>query len=306
MRQTRAALWLCLLPLASCGGGDGSGGNGPAPTGLLKVAATGLPAGYTAPYTVLHDGAPIATDALPAGDSLLYPGLAFGTYVVKWGNRITQTGGETFTWAAAPDTVVLAASDSLYLVTGHYAAITGGLVIAPTGPAGTGVQYHVEPLAGGTSTYAVAQVDLPARVWNLAPGTYRVVPSPSTNVVNGIGRRITSDTMQALVVVGPTVDTVQPVFRPLEAVVEAVVLGLPAGARGYWGITDVGGSWSVGGSAPGGSSLLLISFTGNATALWSDVVVNDTTYVASYDPGPFPISFGFPFLRSDTIRYAPQ
>ena len=306
MRLTRALLASCLLLSVACGGTDSSGGNGPAPTGVLKVAATGLPAGYTAPYTLLRDGVSIATDALSAGDSLLYPGLALGTYVVKWGNRITQTGGATFTWGASADTVVLAAPDILYLATGHYAAITGGLVIAPTGPAGTGIQYHLEPIAGGTATWAVAQVDLPARVWNLAPGAYRVVPTPSSNIVDGIGRTITSDTIQALVVAGPAVDTVQPDFRPLEAVVEVVVLGLPTGARGYWGITDVGGAWSVGGSAPGGKSPLPVPHAGSATAFWADVVFNDTTWVASYDPGPFPITIGFPILRSDTIRYAPQ
>lgn len=305
MRLTPAMLAACLL-LAACGGSDASGGPGPAPTAVLKVAATGLPAGYTAPYTLLKDGAPVATDALSAGDSLLYAGLAYGTYVVKWGNRITRTGGDTFTWAATADTVILAAADVVYLATGEYAAITGGLILAPSGPPGTGVWYALQPQAGGFPVNALAQVDLPARVSNLAPGAYLLVPRAQTNVVNGLSREVGADTLQVLVTVGPALDTIRPVFRPLDAMLEAVVLGLPTGLRAGWGITDTGGSWSVGGSAPTGTTFLRVVSEGTATALWGDVFVGDTTYIPAYDSGPFPVAFGFPILRSDTIRYAPH
>ncbi len=305
MRPATSLTLLLLLPIAACGGGEGDGGSGPAPTGALHLATSGLPAGYTAPYTVRRDGMLLASAALTAGDSVVIPALPFGTYAVQWGPRVTQTGGDNFTWGAPDDTVEIAAVDTTIGVTGRYVPLTGGLVFEAVGPVGSTIWYKLEPIAGGPAVVAWASAGVAWHTSNLRPGTYRVVPHPSTNRVDGLTREVTSDTLQALVTAG-ALDTVRPVLRPLEAVLEVVVVGLPPGATAFWGLTDVGGSWSIVGSAGPGGSYHLIPRQGQGIPDWSDVVIGDTTYLPSFNAGPVSIRFGFPVLRTDTVRYAPQ
>ncbi|MBK7922502.1 MAG: hypothetical protein IPJ95_02585 [Gemmatimonadetes bacterium] len=111
--RARAVLLATLL--AACGGGDG-GGSGPAGSGHLAVAVSGLPAGAAARVTVTG---PNGYDKDLSASAMLN-GLQEGTYRVSTGYVNAQA--QTWTASAAPDSVVVADGDTAQVAV----AYTGG------------------------------------------------------------------------------------------------------------------------------------------------------------------------------------
>jgi len=301
------SLPLVFAVLAACSGGE-PGGTAPQPTASLTVAATGLPVGFTAPFTVFREGQTVATAALSGSETRTYQGLPYGRYVVRWGQRVALINGDIHTYAAAEDTTMVAGADPPAVVTGEFSPITGGIEVSPTGaPPGVSLNFRVYPLAGGPSSPSTAIVGSPRRVTNLSPGAYLLVFYETINLVNGLYQSVISpDTLLATVAVGATLTPVAPVYRARYAMIDVVVLGLPADLKAPWGYTNLISSFSSGSSVPPGPARLFIPYEGAMLAEWGTVTARDTTWVATYNPGPFAIVPSFTPVAGDTIRYAAQ
>jgi hypothetical protein len=307
LSPSRRCLSPLLAVLAACGGGE-SGGAGPQADGRLTVTATGLPDGYTAPFTVVRAGQTVAIDAVSGSVPRTYGGLLHGRCVVGWGNRTARVSGDTLTFAAAEDTVQVTASEPPPVATGEFAIITGGMEVIPTGaPSGVALFFQVWPPGGGPVFGSVAVIGAPRRLTNLAPGAYSLVFYEGPSLVDGEYRTaISPDTLLAAVRVGTALTPVAPVFLPRDAVIDVVVTGLPADLRAPWGYTNLAGSFSVGGLVPPGPARLFVPYGGDFVAEWGVVTARDTTWTAIYNPGPFTLVPSFTPIPGDTIRYAPQ
>lgn len=304
---SRRYLPLLLAVLVACGG-EGSGGTAPPPNGRLTVRATGLPDGYTAPLTVFRAGQTVAVDAVSGSVPRTYVGLLHGRYVVRWGNRTARVSGDTLTFAAAEDTIQVNASEPPPVATGEFAIITGGMEVVPTGaPSGVALFFQVWPPGGGPVFGSVAVIGAPRRLTNLAPGAYSLVFYEGPSLVDGEYRTVFSpETLLANVTVGTVLTTVAPVFLPRDAVIDVVVAGLPADLQAPWGYTNLAGSFSVGSIVPPGPARLFIPYGGDFLAEWGAVTARDTTWAATYNPGPFSLTPSFTVIQGDTIRYAAQ
>lgn len=293
--------------LAACGGG-GTGESGGAQTGVLTVAASGIPAGYTAPYTVLRDGAPVLSGALTAAETRSHPGLPYGDYVVRWDPRTVSDSGDRFTYAAAADTTVVAAADPPYLVTGEYAVTSAGfLVIAIGGPAGAAVGFTGSRLGSDTVLHGVAVVGQPARFSNLRPGQYTLTFFRGTSVVDGFIRQVYSlDTLVIEAVASPVLARDTVLLLPYEGFVRLVIEGLPPSIHAQGSFVEANGLWREDPRIPAGPYDLAFYDSGTAYASWAPVTVGDTTWVPSFSAGPYSIAPSFPLLATDTIRYVAQ
>lgn len=298
---------LLLAVLVACGG-QGTNEGGVQPTGTLAVAATGLPDGYTAAFAVLRDGAPVLSGALSGAEIRSYPGLPYGAYVVRWDPRTTSDSGDSFTYAAAADTTMVADADPPYLVTGEYAVTSAGfVVIASGGPAGAAAGFTGSRLGSDTVLNGVATVGVPARFSNLRPGHYTITFRRSNAVVDGLVRQVYStDTLIFQAVASPVMarDTVQ--LLPYDGFVRLVVLGLPPLVHARASFVEVNDLWRVDQAIPAGPYDLGFQDSGTVYASWAPVTVGDTTWVPTFNAGPYDIAPSFSRLATDTIRYVAQ
>lgn len=259
-------------------------------TGTLEFAATGLPAGESARWTLRTGAGSYVDDGQVAqGGKARVSNISAGTYLVKWEEVEADTAGgpHTFKPSTASQSVTVVAVPTAAPAAVAYKLATGAFALAPTGlPAGITADWSLHDSRGWTvlSGRVVSGTTVPTT--NVAPGSYTLRWSNETFAVvttgagNGDKHTYAPGTAsQTLTISASATPVAAPVTYALATgSLDITVQGLPAGETASYYLVDSQGTSGHNGSCSQGSTCRVSDvLAGTYTLRWYSEYVNGTT-----------------------------